>query len=84
MGLKPHEFETLTPAEFFKLLDGYVWRKEQQARERIEQAWLIATLVRARKIPPLERLLKVHGMRAASKDPAQARKDYEDLKRRLG
>lgn len=29
MELKPREFEELQPQEFYKLIDGYEWRKQE-------------------------------------------------------
>lgn len=30
LNLKPREFEELQPHEFYKLMDGYKWRKQEQ------------------------------------------------------
>jgi hypothetical protein len=56
-GLPPERFWTLTPRLYMIEMRGAADRLERQRRERIEDAWLVATLGRAKRIPSLDRLL---------------------------
>lgn len=78
------EFGELTPGEYLAMLKGYKWRMEQETRERVELAWMVAMLSRQRKVPPLERLLKPQGVKQALKTVEERRQEYEELKERLG
>jgi hypothetical protein len=59
LGLRPREFERLQPHEFYALLDGYVWRRENRLAET---AYWVANLlnmsgkVAKREITPLSLL----------------------------
>ena len=80
----PAKLGELTPGEYLAMLNGYKWRREQESKDRIELAWMIAILSRQRKVPPLERLLKPDGAQQAIKTTDERRQEYEDLKERLG
>lgn len=66
------------------MLEGYKWRREQKARERVELAWMVAMLSRQRKVPPLERLLKPQGVKQSLMTTEERRQEFEELKERLG
>jgi len=66
------------------MLEGYRWRREQEARDRVELAWMVAMLSRQRKVPPLERLLKPKGVKQAVKTVEERRQEFEELRERLG
>ena len=46
-------------------LKGALWRQEQAARLATVEAWTVANLSRAKKIPKLETLLRGHDRRPA-------------------
>lgn len=77
----PWEIGRLTPGE---LVDIVRARLEQGARDRIELAWATAALSRQKKLPRLEKLLKPEGRKRALRDPEEARREFEELKERLG
>lgn len=52
------DFWDMTPYELSLYADGYAKRKKAHDEEVVTQAWLIATLSRAKTIPKLETLLK--------------------------
>ncbi|GAB6171990.1 hypothetical protein JCM15765_14680 [Paradesulfitobacterium aromaticivorans] len=58
LNLKPGEFWTMSPGEFNDLINGYLWRKELDENRLVQQAWLIAQLQRAKRVPKLDKLLR--------------------------
>lgn len=56
-GLPPDRFWHLTPRLYMIEMRGVSERFERTRRERVEDAWLVATLSRAKHIPRLDRLI---------------------------
>jgi len=77
----PWEIGRLTPGELREIV---LARSEQNARERIEIAWMTALFNRQKKLPSLERLLTPAFRRQALKTPEQSKSEYEELLERLG
>lgn len=77
----PWDIGRLTPGELVAIVQA---RLEQGARERVELAWAVAALTRQRKLPRLEKLLKPETRKRALRDPEEARREFEELKERLG
>lgn len=80
----PWEFGRLTPGEFSQLVDGYRARREANARDRVELAWLAAQLARQKKIPPLQRLLPRGAEDEGRKSLEERRAEFEALRASLG
>jgi len=51
------DFWEMTPRETFAAIDAAVWRDEQQQRQAITAAWLMAKLSRAKRVPSLSSVL---------------------------
>jgi hypothetical protein len=47
----------MTPRETVAFVEAAAWRMEQEQRARMGLAWHIAALSRAKKLPPLQRML---------------------------
>lgn len=58
-GLEPSHFWKLTLREIRVVLDGAVARLKRDRDEKIILAWHIEAFARQKKLPPLERLLKM-------------------------
>lgn len=82
MGLKPAEFWELTPAELNAMVEGYKWRQEQRQQELTVLAWSVAALMRQKKLPRLERLLKKG--EGQKKTAEEARREWEELQKEFG
>lgn len=57
MGFSITDFWETTPYEFFTIIDGYIERKQQEYDLAITQSYVMANLVRAKKMPNLNKLL---------------------------
>ncbi|WP_374711538.1 hypothetical protein [Symbiobacterium terraclitae] len=77
----PWDIGRLTPGELVAIVQA---RMEQGARERVELAWATAALSRQKKLPRLEKLLKPETRKRTLRDPEEARREFEELKERLG
>lgn len=84
LNLKPGEFWSLTPAEFGDLIEGYNWRKEQQDRQLIEQAWLTAYFQRVKKLPSLSRILKNKAAEIKKLSKEERKREWEALQKQFG
>lgn len=73
----------MTPGEIYDAIEGYRLGQDERQRDIITQAWLTAALIRAKRLPDLDRLLKRKG-RADNRTPEERKADYEALKGRLG
>lgn len=56
-GIGVAEFWDLTPRETWQAIEAAIWRDRREQERETRQAWLTATLSRAKKIPSLKRLL---------------------------
>lgn len=67
------------------VFDAAVWRQEQDRERDLWLAWHTAALSRAKKLPPLERLLRPRKSKALTAEEKAARKaEFEALKERMG
>ena len=57
-GLPPERFWDITPRLYITEMQGARKLLERQQSERIETAWITAALTRAKKMPPLDRMLR--------------------------
>lgn len=78
------EFWGLTPRETQMVCDAAAWRMAQAQELALSLAWHTAALSRAKRIPPLQRLL-ARLRRAAEPEPdiEERRAEFEELKRRM-
>ena len=84
LGLRPWEFDRLTPGEFSDMLQGY---KEKVEAEIFRCAWMVANLVNVH----LDRNNKVsigdllgEKEQPAAKTPEQKKLELDELRRRFG
>lgn len=73
----------MTPGDYYDLVEGYRWRREQDGRDLVTLAWTIAMFERQQKLQPLEKILRP-GASGVVKPIEEARADYEELKQRMG
>jgi hypothetical protein len=84
LGLKPWEFDRLTPGEFSDMLNGY---KEKVEAEKFRCAWMVANLVnvhldKSNKVSIDDLLGKKDQL--AEKKPEQKKRELIELRRRFG
>jgi len=78
LGLKPWEFGNMTIAEFNLMLEGYEQRITFETQQTRYHAWLVANLVRAKKIPKLKTLLDIK--KPAEDKPIEVRRqEHQEL-----
>ena len=63
------------------MIEGYKWQQEQRQQELTVLAWATAALVRSKKLPRLEKLLKTN---KPEKSPEQAKREFEVLMSEMG
>lgn len=51
------EFWEMTPRETYMAIEASIWREEYRQKQDAAQAWRIAMLIRAKKLPSLQQLL---------------------------
>lgn len=68
MGFSIKDFWETTPYEFFTIIDGYIERMHHDYELAITQSYVTANLVRAKKMPELNKLL-------ARKEPKKVMSD---------
>jgi hypothetical protein len=56
-GIGVAEFWDMTPREALMAIEAAIWRDERRQELDIIQAWSMATLMRAKRIPSLKQLL---------------------------
>lgn len=61
------------------MAEGYKWRQEQRQQELTVLAWSTAALMRQKKLPRLERLLKKG--EGQKKTAEEARREWEELQK---
>lgn len=66
------------------MAEGYRWRQEQRQQELTVLAWTTAALMRQKKLPRLERLLKPSKSEEKNKSAEERRKEFEELMREFG
>lgn len=57
-GITVADFWGMTPRETWAAMDAAAWRMEQEQRNRAWLAWHTAALSRAKRMPPLSKLLR--------------------------
>lgn len=81
LGLKPNEWPTLTPHEFFALLEAEKWRHRHRHEEDARLAWMIRMAVNAKRLKFKDLLPRKETTLA---DIKQAKTDYQDIAKELG
>lgn len=80
------EFWDLTPRETMMTCQAAAWRMEQAHELALSLAWHAEALTRAKRIPPLQRLL-ARLRRASAPEPdldlEERAAEFEELKRRM-
>lgn len=64
------------------MAEGYRWRQEQRQQELTVLAWTTAALMRQKKFPRLEKLLKSD--KKQEKSPDEMRREWEELQKEFG
>lgn len=83
-GFGVAEFWDLTPHETFAAIDARIWRDEQQQKQAISQAWLMASLSRRKRLPALSSLLTGgEAKRLTGPELAQRRQEFSDMTKNL-
>lgn len=57
MGFSINDFWATTPYEFFVIIEGFIERKQQEYIMAITQSYVMAKLVKAKKMPELNKLI---------------------------
>ena len=82
-GISVVEYWDMTPRETIAALDAAAWRIRQEQMQSLSLAWHTAALTRARKLPPLARLLS-HLKKPVRNEPIEKRREeFEELKGRM-
>lgn len=85
MGLTVEGFWALTPRELAATFAAAGWRREREQARDLWLAWHVAALGRARKMPPLHRLLNPpKTKRLTPEERARRAAEFEELKGRMG
>ncbi len=82
-GIGIEEFWRLTPVETVMSIEAAVWRANHEQRARAWLAWHVAALSRARKLPPLRRLLREPRRALSEHELAERDREHEAAARRL-
>lgn len=64
------------------MAEGYRWRQEQRQQELTVLAWTTAALMRQKKLPRLEKLLKP--FRKQEKSSEELQQEWEELRKEFG
>ena len=64
------------------MAEGYRWRQEQRQQELTVLAWTTAALMRQKKLPRLEKLLKPFGKQEKLSEELQ--QEWEELRKEFG
>lgn len=75
LGLKPWELGKMTMGELSMLIDGYNDKLTNDIELSNYTAWLTANLIRAKKIPPLSRLLNTKKKEVPIEEQREAYKE---------
>jgi hypothetical protein len=79
-GVTVESFWSMTPRETYATIEAAAWRAEQEQKARAWLAWHTAALSRAKRMPPLARLLPLPAARPLSKeDAAKKRSEFEAM-----
>ena len=73
-GIGVREFWSLTPRETYMVLEAATWRLEREHRRDAWLAWHIAALSRAKRLPPLQRLIAPGKARALQGEELERRR----------
>lgn len=80
MGIGVLEFWDLTPAETYAAIEGAIKREELRQRKDLALAWRIAAFTRAKKLPPLKKVLNTapaKPLRGAERD--RRRREFAEM-----
>ena len=73
-GMSAVEFWAATPREIYATIQAAAWRLEQEHKRDVWLAWHVAALSRARRLPPLARLLGSGKARALEGEELEERR----------
>jgi hypothetical protein len=82
-GISAPEFWELTPVETFMSIEASVWREERRQQAALTAAWVTAKLSRAKRIPPLKRLLKSKPRRLSKAELARRGEEFKEMSRNI-
>ncbi|MDB1924058.1 hypothetical protein PMY56_13645 [Clostridium tertium] len=83
MKLPLTDFWSMTPYEFFILVESYIETEEERSKELIVQAYYAEAFARMKKLPKLEKILNTTKPKKKQSDEDMLRV-VEELNRRLG
>ena len=88
-GLMVDEFWSLTPREVEMVMRARWWRQEQvqemESKRMLATAWHTARLMRARRMPSLNRLLNPPRTRPLSaREAAERQREFDTLTKAMG
>ena len=73
-GVSVAEFWSLTPRETYAVIEASAWQLEREHRRNAWLAWHIAALSRAKRMPPLQRLIAPGKARALEGEELERRR----------
>ena len=78
------EFWSLTPRETYAAIEAANWRLEREHRRDAWLAWHVATLSRAKRMPPLQRLIAPGKAKALEgEELEQRRTEHREIMRKI-
>lgn len=82
LGVTVADFWAMTPAETLAVLDAGIWREELADRRIGWLAWHTAALQRAKRLPPLSRLVRKSKKRVSQAELARRRAEHAEMVKR--
>jgi hypothetical protein len=74
------EFWDMTPREVFMAIEASIWRNEHNQQLDIVQAWRMARLMRAKRIPSLKALLNIKPAKPLhGKELEKRRREFKEM-----
>jgi len=74
----------MTPRETLMTIEASIWRNERRQELDLVQAWSMAKLMRAKRIPPLKALLNTKPAKPLrGKELEKARQEFKELNKNL-
>lgn len=84
MGLAVEEFWALTPREMRLVFEARAEQARLAHRQRAWLAWHVAALTRAKRMPPLARLIPAPPARKLTAEEKERRaREFEEMKQRM-
>ena len=83
-GASVAEFWDMTPRETYSYLTAFQWRQEREQKQALWQAWHVAYLTRAKRMPSLSKLLHPPQARALhGEELARRRQERDEMLQRI-